>query len=159
MGTYGETGGYFRVEDLEVYQRLCRLHIEICELTRAWPIEERFELASQLRRASNSSPANLAEKHSDRHIRNKIEGINRARGEALEAVHHLFVAQLKGYVSDDLYRAYRARYDECVRMLNGLERKLEQRLPPTERRWPDRVADAAAAYVVEEETADQGFER
>ena len=83
---------FMRVEDLKVYQRLCQLHIEVSQLTRTWPSEERFELGSQVRRSSNSSPANLAEKHSDRHVRNKIEGVNRTRGEALETIHHLYIA-------------------------------------------------------------------
>ena len=73
---------YMDVEDLHVYQRLCELHIEVCDLSHNWPQEERYELGSQVRRSSNSSPAQLAEKHDDRHIRNKIEGVNRSRGEA-----------------------------------------------------------------------------
>src|SRR5689334_12038589 len=85
-------GEFMRVEDLQVYQKLCQLHIDVCNLTVDWPRSERFELISQLHRSSNSAPAQLAEKHSDRHVRNKIEGVNRARGEALESVHHLFVA-------------------------------------------------------------------
>jgi four helix bundle protein len=128
---------FLRVEDLEVYKKLCRLHIEVCDLSRTWPSDERFELGSQVRRSSNSSPANLAEKHSDRHVKNKIEGVNRARCEALETVHHLFIAQLKGYLRNDAYESYRDRYIECVRMLNGLERALERKLPPEQRRWPD----------------------
>src|SRR6266566_2728985 len=127
---------FFRVEDLLVYQRLCDLHIEISDLTHQWPAEERFELCSQIRRSSNSSPANLAEKHSDRHVRNKIEGVNRARTEALETVHHLFIAQMKCYIEEAVYLSFRDRYHECVRMLNGLERTLEKKLPPSERRWP-----------------------
>lgn len=80
---------YFRVEDLMVYQKLCDLHIEVCQMTGNWPAEERFELASQIRRSSNSAPANLAEKHNDRHARNKIEGVNRARCESHETIHHM----------------------------------------------------------------------
>lgn len=97
---YGEsmTKAYMDVEDLEVYHKLCGLHIEVCDLTHEWPQEERYELGSQARRSSNSSPAQLAEKHDDRHIRNKIEGINRSRGEAGETIHHLFIAKLKGYI-------------------------------------------------------------
>ena len=56
-----------------------------------WPDEERYELGSQTRRSSNSSPAQIAEKYDDRHIRNKIEGVNRSRGEAAETIHHLFI--------------------------------------------------------------------
>ena len=70
------------IEDLVVYQRLCHLHLDVAALSYAWPSEEKYELGSQIRRASNSSPAQLAEKNDDRHVRNRIEGINRSRGEA-----------------------------------------------------------------------------
>lgn len=128
--------GYFRVEDLDVYQGLCDLHIEVCETSRGWPREERFELTSQVRRSSNSAPANLAERHNNRHIRSKIEGVNLARGESLETVHHLYIAMRKQYISPQAYEDLKSRYHECVRMLNGLERKLEQQLPEKDRRWP-----------------------
>jgi len=127
---------FLRVEDLLVYQKLCDLHIEACDLTKSWPAEERFELASQLRRSSNSSPANLAEKHSDRHVKNKIEGVNRSRGEALETVHHLYIALRKRYITNESFEAYRGRYQECVRMLNGLERTLERQLDGSQHRFP-----------------------
>jgi four helix bundle protein len=127
---------FMQIEDLQVYVKLCDLHLDVCDMTKRWPAEERYELGSQVRRASNSAPAQLAEKHSDRHVRNKIEGVNRARGEALEAVHHLFMATRKKYVSHEVYEAFYQRYHECVRMVNGLERKLEQQLPPESRRFP-----------------------
>lgn len=125
-----------RVEDLKVYQKLCLLHLEVCDLSHEWPKEERYELGSQARRSSNSSPSQLAEKNNDRHVRNRIEGVNRARGEALETVHHLYMAHLKAYVDEDTFVRYRTRYEERVRMLNGLEQAFEQQLPPAERRWP-----------------------
>jgi four helix bundle protein len=137
---------YFEVEDLDVYRRLCQLHLEVCALTTSWPPDERFELGSQVRRSSNSSPSQLAEKNDDRHVRNKIEGVNRSRGEAAETIHHLYVALLKKYLADDVYESYRARYKECIRMLNGLEKTLERKLPGAERRWPV-VAETSAEYA------------
>lgn len=130
-----------RVEDLKVYQRLCHLHVEVCRLANGWPREERFELGSQVRRSSNSSPANLAEKHSDRHVKKKIEGVNRARGEAIETIHHLYITKLKGYTTGNEYEAFRGRYLECVRMLNGLERTLEKQIEGAQRRWPAHETD------------------
>ena len=144
-------GEYMRVEDLKVYQKLCQLHIEICVLTRAWPPEERCELGSQIRRSSNSSPANLAEKHSDRHVRNKIEGINRARGEALETIHHLYIAKLKGYLDDAECQRYKARYRECIRMLNGLERVVEQQLSDESRRWGGASVESLPTSIDEQQ--------
>jgi four helix bundle protein len=132
---------YLRVEDLDVYQKLCALHLEICDLSHAWPSEERYELGSQIRRSSNSSPAQLAEKNDDRHVRNKIEGVNRARGEAAETIHHLFMAKMKGYVDSSAFGVLRARYEECIRMLNGLERTLERKIPEADRRWTLRESE------------------
>jgi four helix bundle protein len=126
---------FMEVEDLDVYGKLCGLHIEVCELTHNWPPQEKYELGSQVRRSSNSSPAQLAERNDDRHVRNKIEGVNRSRGEANETIHHLYVAKLKGYINEETYRSYRDRYKECVRMLNGLEKTLERQLPENDRKW------------------------
>ena len=138
------------VEDLEVYKKLCRLHIEVCDLTKEWPQEEKYELGSQARRSSNSAPAQLAEKNDDRHIRNKIEGVNRSRGEAGETIHHLFIAKLKGYITESIYNEFRGRYKECIRMLNGLERTLERKVPERERRW--QVAEDYKLYSVKHRT-------
>ena len=130
-------GTHLKLEELHVYRELCELHIEVCTLSRTWPTEERFELASQVRRSSNSAPAQIAEKYDDRHLRNKIEGVNRSRGEVAETIHHLYVAEMKQYVDEATYQSFRDRYKRCIRMLNGLERALEKRLPARERRWPD----------------------
>jgi four helix bundle protein len=121
--------GYMDVEDLEVYQKLCRLHIEICDLSHSWPSEEKYEIGSQIRRSSNSSPAQLAEKNDDRHVRNKIEGVNRSRGEAAETIHHLFMAREKRYITAAIYESFRAKYKECIRMLNGLEENTRTEAP------------------------------
>jgi four helix bundle protein len=135
---------YLDVADLEVYRRLCRLHIQVCDLTHKWPQEEKYELGEQARRSSNSAPAQLAEKNDDRHVRNKIEGVNRSRGEAAETIHPLYMAMLKKYITEEVYQSFRERYKECIRMLNGLERKLEDKLPEKERRW--QVAEDIQAY-------------
>ena len=132
-------GEYKRIEDLEVYRKLCALHLDVWRLVQSWPREERFELTSQVLRSSNSAPANLAEKYSDRHLRNKIEGVNRARGEAEETVHHLRIALLKEYIPQKTLDEVGERYRECVRMLNGLERSLERHLPSIDRRFPEPV--------------------
>ena len=155
----GENGltekNYLDVEDLEVYKKLCRLHIEVCDLTHTWPQEEKYELGGQVRRSSNSAPAQLAEKNDDRHIRNKIEGVNRSRGEAAETIHHLFMAKLKGYISEEVYSEFRGRYKKCIRMLNGLEKTLERKIPERERRW--QVTEKSAVYSSYDEPLPHGW--
>jgi four helix bundle protein len=146
---------YLSVEDLEVYKKLCQLHIDVCELTHEWPQEEKYELGSQARRSSNSAPAQLAEKNDDRHIRNKIEGANRSRVEANETIHHLFMAKLKGYISEQVYAEFKERYKECIRMLNGLEKTLGRKIPERERRW--HVSEEQAPYGAIDESGFQGW--
>jgi four helix bundle protein len=146
---------YLDVEDLEVYKKLCQLHIEVCDLTHQWPREERYELGSQARRSSNSSAAQLAEKNDDRHIRNKIEGVNRSRGEAGETIHHLFMAKLKGYITENIYQEFRGRYKECIRMLNGLEKTLERKVPERDRRW--QVKEESKVYGFKDEQCPKGW--
>jgi hypothetical protein len=45
------------------------------------------------------------------------------------------MAKEKGYISFGLYDSFRGRYKECIRMLSGLEKTLERKLPESERRW------------------------
>lgn len=146
---------YLAVEDLEVYRKLCQLHLDVCELTYGWPAQERYELGGQARRSSNSAPAQLAEKNDDRHVRNKIEGVNRSRGEAGETVHHPYMALLKEYINEEAFRKFQQRYQECIRMLNGLERTLEQKLPAHDRRW--HVAEDRSTYDSDSESCPPGW--
>jgi four helix bundle protein len=111
-------------EDLEVYKKLCELHLSIHNLTLTFPKFELHELGSQLRRSSNSIPANLAEEWNNKHINLYLEGINRALGELRETAHHLTIAYKKNYLSEESYIGYIDRYNECGRMLKGLEKSL-----------------------------------
>lgn len=54
-------GAAKRVEDLEVFQLAFQISLQIHEQTMLFPKTEQFELARQMRRASKSVCANLAE--------------------------------------------------------------------------------------------------
>ena len=112
-------------EDLIVYRKLVELHLEVDRVTMRFPRYELYELGSQLRRSSNSIPANLAEGWNNRHTNVYIEGINRGLGELRETTHHLLVAYRKGYLREATYEDFKDRFEECGRMLRGLQRSLE----------------------------------
>jgi four helix bundle protein len=48
-------------KDLEVYKKAYQLAMEVFELSRAFPAEERYALTSQIRRSSRSIAMNLRE--------------------------------------------------------------------------------------------------
>ena len=113
-----------RVGDLDVYRKLVDLHLRVNEASLGYPSFELYELASQVRRSSNSAPANLAEGFNNRHVRNYLEAINRALGEVRETQHHLLMAFRKGYLRRKDYDSFMGEYNEAARMLRGLERSL-----------------------------------
>ena len=62
---------------------------------------------------------------------------------------------LKGYVTEEVYQDFRDRYRECIRMLNGLEKTLEQKIPKRERRW--QVTEESAEYGTNDDTPPRGW--
>lgn len=115
-----------KVEDLEVYQKLSSLAIEIHNLTLTFPKFELYELGSQLRKSSNSAPANLAEGFNNKHINIYLEGISRAQAEIKETRHHLKMAYWKQYLTKEKLKYFINKYEECSRMLKGLEKSLSK---------------------------------
>lgn len=113
-------------EDLDVYQKLCELYLEVNKLSLSFPKFELHELGSQIRRSSNSIAANIAEGWNNKHINIYLEGINRAQAELQETKHHLYVACQKRYLSEEAYKTYLERYSECGRMLRGLAQSLQK---------------------------------
>ena len=113
-----------QVDDLKVYQKLFELALEIHHLTMIFPKFEMYELGSQLRRSSNSSPANLAEGFNNKHTNIYLESISRAQGEIRETKHHLGIAFKKNYLSKEKLDCFINKYEECSKMLYGLENSL-----------------------------------
>jgi len=52
---------YRGFRDLIVYQKSYDLALEIFEITKTFPKEEKYSLVDQIRRSSRSVPANIAE--------------------------------------------------------------------------------------------------
>lgn len=113
-----------RVEDLEVYKKLYKLALEAHELSLAFPKFEIYELGSQLRRSSNSAPANLAEGFGNKHTNIYLESISRAQGEIRETKHHLRITHDKKYITKEKLDYFITNYEECSKMLYGLEQSL-----------------------------------
>jgi len=65
------------------------------------------------------------------------------------------MAKLKGYIAEKVYLEFKGRYKECIRMLNGLEKTLERKIPERERRW--EVTEGSAVYASNYELYPQGW--
>ena len=111
-------------EDLEAFQRAMALLKPIHNLARKLPDYERFDLTSQMRRASKSVPTNIAEgygkRRSARHFKSYLEN---AVGSANEMVVHFQVAECLEYASKDEGDPLIAEYRVVGRMLVRLIEK------------------------------------
>jgi len=56
-----ERSSYMGFRDLKVYQLSYRLALEVFEVSKSYPKEEKYSLTDQIRRSSRSVPANIAE--------------------------------------------------------------------------------------------------
>lgn len=97
--------------ELQAYQRAMEAAMQLFELSKGFPIEERYSLTDQVRRASRSVCANLAEACRKRRYRLAfISKLSDAEAEAAETQVWIEFAVKCGYVTPQnarpLYRAY-----------------------------------------------------
>jgi four helix bundle protein len=89
-----------RHHSLIAWQRADDLYIKVHQLaTTKLPMIERFELASQMRRAAFSVPANIVEGYGRRYRRMRLHFLNIAEASLAELGYCLHVAQRLGYIT------------------------------------------------------------
>ena len=115
-------GVIHQVEDLEVFRRAYRLSLEVHRASLEFPRIEQFALADQLRRASKSICANLAEgfakqSYSAAEYRRYLLS---AIGSSDETQLWLRYCLDLGYLEEELGHRWRESYGEISRMLRGL---------------------------------------
>src|SRR6266702_3616180 len=84
-------------QDLLVWQKAHRFVLEIYALTAAFPKQETYGLAVQMRRAAVSIPANIAEGFRRRGKADKARFMNVAEGSVEECRYYLILANDLGY--------------------------------------------------------------
>jgi four helix bundle protein len=113
-----------RVEDLEVFRRAYRLSLEVHQASLDFPRIEQFALADQVRRASKSICANLAEGFG-RQQQSKAEFrrfLMMALGSADEMQVWTMYCRDLGYVDGPTAERWQGEYREIARMLAALHR-------------------------------------
>jgi four helix bundle protein len=83
------------------------------------PREEKWCLADQIRRASKSVAANIAEGYGRFYYQDNIRFCYNARGSLVETINHLIAARELDYISIDLYQEGRQLADDVYRLING----------------------------------------
>lgn len=98
--------------------------LEIYNITKAFPAEERFGLISQMRRAAVSIPANIAEGFKKRTVKDKSNFYNIAQGSLEELRYYLILSKDLKYLQDNQNLINTT--GEIGRMLGGLIRSINE---------------------------------
>jgi four helix bundle protein len=111
-------------KDLLVWEKAHKLTLAVYKITIAFPTEERYGLTSQIRRASASIAANLAEGCGRRSDGEMARYVQIAMGSGAELSYHFLLARDLGLLHSADYEALSANVSEVMRMLSALSGKL-----------------------------------
>jgi four helix bundle protein len=114
-------------QDLRVWQDAVTL-AEICyRATSKFPREEIFGLTSQIRRASTSVPANIAEGYGRESRPSFVHSLRIAQGSLKELETHLLVSQRVGFKGSEEVDTALERCTSLGKMLRTLIRTLQRK--------------------------------
>ena len=107
-------------EDLDAFQKAVDLSVAIYDATSSFPDDERYNLISQLRRASISVISNIAEGQGRLTEGEWRAFLSHARGSLFEIQAQLIVAVRLNLIDERKYRALRSSVIKAARPLSGL---------------------------------------
>ena len=111
-------------KDIKAWQKAHQLTLEIYTLTKTFPKEEQFALTSQIKRASYSIAANIAEGCGKRSAADFTRFLNISLGSANETEYYLILAKDLHLIEIADYNRLYALVNEVKAMLISFIRKV-----------------------------------
>ncbi len=116
--------------ELRVYQLAFETAVEIYELTKRFPVEEKYSLTDQIRRSSRSVCANTAEAwRKRRYPNNFVSKLSDADMEAAETIVWLDFSLRFGYITPEKHAELSDRYDHIGGQLSLMMSEPRKWLP------------------------------
>ncbi len=120
-------------KDLDVWKLAMELAVDVYRGTGSLPRDELYGLTGQMRRASTSIAANIAEGYGRESTPSFIQFLRIAQGSSKELETHIMIAQRVELLPDATAKALLDRGDQVGKMLRGLIRSLEVKVRGAER--------------------------
>ena len=115
-----------RFEDIVAWQKARLITQQVYLLSNRGEFARDFSLRDQMKRASVSIMANIAEGHGRRTGNEFANFLNSARGSAVELQSHLYVALDLSYISQTEFQEVYAQLDEVSKMTISLAQYLRK---------------------------------
>jgi four helix bundle protein len=114
------------VRELEVYRLAFDTAMEIFEISKNFPVEEKYSLTDQIRRSSRSVCTNLAEGWLKRRYKAVfINKLSDAEQEAAETQTWLEFALMCNYINKQIFEKLDDKYEHIFAMLITMERRAD----------------------------------
>lgn len=109
-------------EDLEAWQQAINLAVMVYKTTKTFPKDELFSLTNQMRRASSSISANIAEGCGRYNYKEKLQFYRIANGSLLEVKSFCYLSEKLGYITENELSELLDTIVSCQKLISGLIR-------------------------------------
>lgn len=116
----------FGYRKLIAYQKAKEVVKKTYKLLKKFPIEERYAMCDQLRRASVSITSNIAEGVNRFSLKEKSHFIEMAYGSLMEVSSQFEIAEELDYITESDRQSMDVLIEEVARLLSGLQKSYNQ---------------------------------
>ena len=106
-------------EELECWKACTELRRFTIQLIKKFPLEEKYVLVSQIRRAARSTTNNIAEGYGRFHFKENAQFCRQSRGSIYELKDHMIISLDEDYISVEEYNHFIELYNKALIILNG----------------------------------------
>ena len=115
------------VRELNVYKAAFHAAMEIFQISKQFPVEEKYSLTDQIRRSSRSICSNLAEAWRKRRYKAVfVNKLSDAMQEASETQTWLDFCLACKYINQEIFEKLDSEYEKILAMLNSMEMKADK---------------------------------
>ena len=108
------------IEDMDVFKLSHNLTLKIYNQTKRYPLDERFGLVSQMRRAASSVSMNLMEGSHRNNRKEYRQFIGIAKGSSAELKYQRLLSRDLSYITEDVFKELNEMNQRVLQMLEKL---------------------------------------
>jgi four helix bundle protein len=145
-------------EDLECYQLALEVMAMVHTFSKTLPADEKYDLYSQIRRASKNVTGNIAEAYGRYHYLDSLHYYSIARGELNETLSRLIEARVLEYLPQNEFELIYTLIRKTEQTLNGYMNYVRRQRAGSQEYGDKKVKEDPASYdlsMSEDEQADR----
>lgn len=115
----------FKFENLIAWQKSLDFTLDVHNLTRKFPTEEKYILTSQIKRAADSVNLNVAEGSTGQSDKQFSSFLGYAIRSGIEVVSCLYIARKRDLINEEEFKGMYNKAEEVIKIIQGLRNSLK----------------------------------